>query len=204
MHPLTLLFPLTLILAAFATLSKAIITFDDWAHQRVALETASIHFRYAGSGPPILLAHGNPQFSLIWRNIGTLLAQNYTVIALDNRGAGDSSIPADGKYSVMASTIDTKSVLDLLNTTSTYVVGHDFGSGISAALGTMHSSLVRRLVVTEFALPGFGFEAARNPAPYRDLYANWQLAFFSIPDAATFFISGREKQMLEWFFFHGS
>lgn len=126
------------------------------------------------------------------------------MIALDNRGAGDSSIRADGNYSVMASGMGTKSALDFLNITAAYVVGHDFGSGISAALATMHPSLVRRLVVTEFAIPGFGFEAAHDPAPYWDHYANWQLAFFSIPEAATFFISGREKQMLEWFFFHGS
>ncbi|KIW12205.1 hypothetical protein PV08_09481 [Exophiala spinifera] len=206
MYSSSLLYPITLALAVFATLSAsaALKPFDDWAHQRVALANVSIHFRYAGSGPPILLAHGNPQFSLTWRTIGPLLAQNYTVIALDNRGAGDSSIPADGNYSVMASAIDAKSVLDFLNITSAYVVGHDFGSGIATALATMYPTLVRRLVVTEFAIPGFGFEEARNPGPYWDLYANWQLAFFSIPDAATFFISGREKQMLEWFFFHGS
>ncbi|KIX99878.1 uncharacterized protein Z520_04514 [Fonsecaea multimorphosa CBS 102226] len=193
------------LLAAQKALVSGLTNFDDWAHQRVALENVSIHLRYAGSGPPILLLHGSPQFSLTWRIIGPILADNnYTVIALDNRGTGDSSISPDGNYTAMASAADTKAVLDFLNITSAYVVGHDFGSGIATALAASYPSLVKRLVVTEFVPPGFGFETARTPAPYWDLYANWQLAFFSIPDAAEFFISGKEKQMLEWFFFHGS
>ncbi|OQU95497.1 hypothetical protein CLAIMM_01690 isoform 2 [Cladophialophora immunda] len=206
MRPFDYLFSLIVsLLASQTALGSALTDFDDWAHQRVALENVSIHLRYAGSGPPIVLLHGSPQFSLTWRVIGPVLADsNYTVIALDNRGTGDSSLPPDGNYTAMASAADTKAVLDFLNITSAYVVGHDFGSGIAAALAASHPSLVKRLVVTEFVPPGFGYETARNPGAYWDLYANWQLAFFSIPDAAEFFIAGREKQMLEWFFYHGS
>ncbi|TFA97451.1 hypothetical protein CCMA1212_010821 [Trichoderma ghanense] len=184
--------------------ASALTSFDNWEHQRIALETVSIHLRYAGSGPPVLLVHGNPQFSLTWRSIGPLLAENYTVIAVDNRGAGDSSLPPDSNYTVMASAEDLKGVLDFLNITSTYVLSHDMGAGIATALAVKYPDLVRRLVVTEYLLPGFGFEVARNPGAYWDLYANWQLAFFSVTDAAEFFISGREKQMLEWYFYHGS
>lgn len=42
------------------------------------------------------------------------------------------------------------------------------------------------------------------PAPFWDLYANPQLAFFQIPDFAEFLMSGKEKQFLEWYFYHGS
>lgn len=38
--------------------------FTDWEHGRVQLSNVSIHFRYAGSGPPLLLVHGNPQHSV--------------------------------------------------------------------------------------------------------------------------------------------
>ncbi|KAI1772089.1 Alpha/Beta hydrolase protein [Hypoxylon cercidicola] len=75
---------------------------DDWEHDRVALQGISIHFRYADSDPPLLLIHGNPQFNLTWQFIGHILAQNYNIIAPDNRDAGDSSIPPDGKYSATA------------------------------------------------------------------------------------------------------
>lgn len=183
---------------------QAFTHFDDWAHQRVALQDVSIHLRYAGSGPPLLLVHGNPQYSLTWNTIGPILAQNYTVIAPDNRGAGDSSLPPDGNYSAAASAEDLKGVLDFLNITETYVFSHDKGAGIATALAVKHPSLVKVLGVSEYALPGFGYEGTAAPAAYWDLYANWQLAFFSVPDAAEFFISGKERQMLEWYFFHGS
>ncbi|KAK3385954.1 Alpha/Beta hydrolase protein [Podospora didyma] len=180
------------------------IPFGEWDHGRVALNDVSIHFRYAGSGPPLLLVHGNPQFSLTWRIIGPILAENFTVIAPDNRGAGDSSLPPDGNYSATASAADLKGVLDFLNITETYVFSHDKGVGMALALAIQNPGLVKQLGVAEYILPGFGYEQAQAPAPYWDLYANWQLAFFSVPDAAEFFIRDREKQMLEWYFFHGS
>ncbi|KAH8806063.1 Alpha/Beta hydrolase protein [Xylogone sp. PMI_703] len=184
--------------------AEALTNFDDWAHQRIALENVSIHLRYAGKGPPVLLIHGSPQFSLTWHTVGPILAEKYTVIAVDNPGSGDSSVPSDGDYTFMASADTMKSVLDFFNITSTYVIAHDVGCGIAAALATKYRSLVKRLVVAEFALPGFGYETSAAPAPYWDLYANWQLAFFSVTDAAEFFISGKEKQLIEWYIYHGS
>ena len=193
---------LILLGAAFAS---ALSSFDDWPHLRVALQDVSIHLRYFGTGPPILLVHGNPQYSLTWRIIGPILAQNYTVIAADNRGAGDSSIPPDSNYTAAASADDLKAVLDFLNITETYVLSHDKGSGIASALAAKHgASLVRRLGVSEYALPGFGYEQAATPGYWFDLYQNWQLVFFSLPDAAEYFIRDRERQMLEWYFYHGS
>lgn len=194
---------LALLASAFAS---ALSSFDDWPHLRVALQDVSIHLRYYGTGPPILLVHGNPQYSLTWKTIGPILAQNYTVIAVDNRGAGDSSLPPDGNYTAAASADDLKAVLDFLNITETYVFSHDKGAGIAAALAAKHGAgLVRQLGVSEYALPGgFGYEQAATPGYWFDLYQNWQLVFFSLPDAAEFLIRDRERQMLEWYFYHGS
>lgn len=178
--------------------------FDDWQHGRVALQDVSIHFRYAGSGPPLLLVHGNPQFSLTWQFIGPILAEHYTVIAPDNRGAGDSSIPPDGDYSSEASAGDLKGVLDFLNITSAYVFAHDKGGGMATALAIQHPTMVKRLVLAEYLFPGFGYEQASAPAPFWDLYGNPQLALFTIPDFAEFLINGKEKQFLQWYFYHGS
>ncbi|CAN8099542.1 unnamed protein product [Discula destructiva] len=188
----------------FTAVTAALSLFDDWPHLRVTLNDVSIHARYYGSGPPLLLIHGNPQFSLTWRTIGPILAQNYTVIAVDNRGAGDSSIPSDGNYTAAASADDLKGLLDFLNITETYVFSHDKGAGFASALAAKYGGMVRRLGVSEYVLPGFGYEAASVPGYYWDLYQNWQLAFFSVPDAAEFFIRDRERQMLGWYFYHGS
>lgn len=184
----------------------ALIPWDSFSHGRVALPEVSIHFRYAGSGPPLLLVHGNPQYSLTWQFIAPLLTDHYTVICPDNRGAGDSSLPAfaSANYSAAPTAQDLKGVLDFLNISSTYLFSHDKGVGFSAALEILHPGIVKRLGVSEYALPGFGYELVSGPQPFWDLYANWQLAFFSVPDAAEFFIKGREKEMLSWYFYHGS
>ncbi|KAF5007379.1 hypothetical protein FDECE_6310 [Fusarium decemcellulare] len=194
---------ITAIGALLVATASALTNFDDWEHGRVALQDVSIHFRYAGSGPPLLLVHGNPQHSLTWQFIGPILAEKYTVIAPDNRGAGDSSVPADGNYTAQASAADLKGVLDFLNITSAYVLSHDKGVGFATALAINHPDMVKRLVVSEYLLPGFGYEAVSSPAPYWDLYQNWQLAFFQVTDLAEFLMSGKEKQFLSWYFFHG-
>lgn len=192
------------LVAAASQAAADLVKWDDWEHGRVALEDVSIHFRYAGSGPPLLLVHGNPQFSLTWQFIGPILAQNYTVIAPDNRGAGDSSIPPDGNYSAAASAADLKGILDFLNISSTYVFSHDKGVGMAVALAAQYPGLVKMLGLSEYILPGFGYEGASTPAPFWDLYQNPQLAFFQIPDFAEFLMSGRERQFLLWYFYHGS
>jgi pimeloyl-ACP methyl ester carboxylesterase len=175
--------------------------FDDWAHERIQLDGLSIHFRYHGTGPPILLVHGFPQHSLTWHTIGPILAQNYTVIAPDNRGSGDSSLSPTNNYTAAAAGSDLKAVLDYLNITRTHVFAHDKGVGLATSLAIEHPDVVERILLAEYPLPGFGYSPNVTS---RNLYQNWQLAFFAVPDAAEFFISGREKQMLSWYFFHAS
>lgn len=41
-----------------------LVPFDDWLYQRVALPDVNIYFRYAGTGPPVLLVHGYPEHSV--------------------------------------------------------------------------------------------------------------------------------------------
>ena len=40
------------------------VLFDDWDYQRVVLKDVNLMFRYAGSGPPVMLVHGFPQHSV--------------------------------------------------------------------------------------------------------------------------------------------
>ena len=61
-HPWRWLFSLLL---PFVT--AALVPFDDWGSQRVALKDANIFFRYAGNGPPVMLVHGYPQHSVSYR-----------------------------------------------------------------------------------------------------------------------------------------
>jgi pimeloyl-ACP methyl ester carboxylesterase len=118
------------------------------------------------------------------------------------RGTGDSSIPFSYNFTASAAADDLKAVLDFLNINQTYVFAHDKGTGVAAALAAKIRGRIKRLGLSEYPLPGLGYETFQAPTPTWNLYSNWQLAFFSVPDAAQFFIQGRERQMLSWYFYH--
>ena len=118
---------------------------------------------------------------------------------------GESTIPSSYDFTSATASEDLKGVLDFLNISQTYLVAHDKGNGLAAALNAKYRSLVKRAVYSEYALPGFGYEKIFSAElGVTGLYQNWQLAFFSVPDAAQYFIQGREKQMLAWYFWHSS
>ena len=58
------LFKLLVVAILLQFAATGLIPFDDWLYQRVALPDVNIYFRYAGTGPPILLVHGYPQHSV--------------------------------------------------------------------------------------------------------------------------------------------
>lgn len=61
-----------------AATAASVPAWEDWAHGRVQLNNISMHFRYAGNGPPLLLVHGNPQHSVSFRisNLPFLIANS--------------------------------------------------------------------------------------------------------------------------------
>src|ERR687894_94005 len=67
--------------------------FEGFRLSTVDTAQASIRVRHGGSGPPLLLLHGSPQTHVMWHLLAPRLADDFTVIATDLRGYGDSSKP---------------------------------------------------------------------------------------------------------------
>ncbi len=67
--------------------------FEGFHQSDIETDGATIRTLVGGDGPPLLLLHGYPQTHVMWHKIAPKLADDYTVVATDLRGYGDSSKP---------------------------------------------------------------------------------------------------------------
>jgi haloacetate dehalogenase len=105
--------------------------FPGFQHIEMKTSGAVIRLRHGGSGPPLLLLHGNPLNHVSWHKIAAQLSQSYHVVLPDLRGYGDSSLPEPGanhiNYTFRAMAQDMVEVMEQLGHRRYFVAGHDRG-----------------------------------------------------------------------------
>lgn len=127
------------------------------------LRHATIHghdvgYRMAGEGPVILLIHGMAGSSRTWLDVMKVLARDYTVIAPDLLGHGESAKPM-GDYSLGAYASGLRDLLvGALGIESATLVGQSLGGGVVMQLAYQHPELCERLVLV--ASGGLGREVS--------------------------------------------
>jgi pimeloyl-ACP methyl ester carboxylesterase len=183
--------------------TNSTVQWSDFENRVAVVDNVRIHYLIAGQGEPLVLLHGWPQHSLMWHTIAPILAQNFTVIVPDLRGAGGSSITRDG-YDKRTMAEDVRKVLDQLEVEQFFLVGYDHGAGVAYSLAAMYPDRVRKLAFMEYGLPGFGYEDQLTATPEWNNGTNWQLSFFTVPDVAESAFRGQERELLSWFFWHDS
>jgi haloacetate dehalogenase len=103
---------------------------------------------HGGKGPPLLLLHGNPFTHLSWHKFIDRLAQEFTVVATDLRGYGDSSKPPSqpdhANYSFRAMALDNVEVMKSLGFDRFMVAGHDRGARVTHRMCLDHPEKVIR------------------------------------------------------------
>jgi haloacetate dehalogenase len=67
--------------------------FDGFVHHDVMTDRGTVHAVVGGDGPPLLLLHGFPETHLMWHAVAPSLAEQFTVVAVDLPGYGDSHSP---------------------------------------------------------------------------------------------------------------
>ena len=100
-----------------------------------------------GEGEPLLLLHGCPFSSFIWRKVIPLLSPAHRCLAPDLLGLGDTEAPPDADWSLRAQAAMIIGFLDVLGIERANVVGHDHGGALAQLLAAEHSDQVARLVI---------------------------------------------------------
>ena len=103
-------------------------------------------YRVAGSGPPIVLIHGMLNSSSHWRSVALNLANDFTVIAPDLIGHGDSAAPR-GDYSLGAHAASIRDLLAATGIDRATLVGHSLGGGVAMQFFYQFPQRVERLVL---------------------------------------------------------
>ena len=124
---------------------------NDFQTNEIKTNDNTIFIRRYGQGPALLMVHGFPRTSLMWRYVAPQLAKNYTVICADLRGYGSSGIPASTEdhypYTKRAMANELVEVMAKLGFPRFSVVGHDRGGRVSYRLALDHPERVDRLAV---------------------------------------------------------
>ena len=98
-----------------------------FSHHTTSVNGIQLHYVTGGHGDPVVLLHGWPQTWYEWHKVMPALAKNYTVIAPDLRGLGDSSKPVTG-YDGNTTAEDIYQLVSQLGLgQKIYLVGHDVG-----------------------------------------------------------------------------
>jgi pimeloyl-ACP methyl ester carboxylesterase len=160
-----------------------------FSHRMASVNGIQMHYVIGGQGDPVVLLHGWPETWYAWRYVMPALAQNYTVIAPDLRGLGDSSKPPTG-YDGKTVAEDIHQLVTQLGFNTIFLVGHDIGAWVAYPYAAEHPTEVEKLVVMEVPPPGF---FPPRPLP-------WWLYFHQTPNVPEALVEGKEMEYLSWFY----
>lgn len=117
------------------------------------LETPEVRLRYLEWGDPgeapLLLLHGIGQTAHTWAYFATAMRHHYRVIAVDQRGHGDSGWAPDGDYSTAAHGRDLDAFIERLKLENFALIGFSLGGRNAMFLTGRHPAKVRRLVLVD-------------------------------------------------------
>jgi pimeloyl-ACP methyl ester carboxylesterase len=162
-----------------------------FSHHTASVNGIQLHYVIGGQGDPVVLLHGWPQTWHEWHKVMPALAKNYTVIAPDLRGLGDSSKPVTG-YDGNTTAEDIYQLVSQLGLgQKIYLVGHDVGGQTAYSFAAIHPNNVSKLVIMDFIFPGFY-------PPNLEGVCCWWFSFHQTRDIPELLTAGNEREYLSW------
>lgn len=135
----------------------------SFARRSIDVGDAVINTLVGGSGPPLLLLHGYPESHLMWRKVAGSLAEQFTVVATDLRGYGESSAPAPDPehraYAKRTGARDQVAVMQTLGFDRFAVAGHDRGARVVHRMALDWPERISRAAVLDIVPTPHVFES---------------------------------------------
>jgi pimeloyl-ACP methyl ester carboxylesterase len=187
------LFSIFLILTLMFT-ATAFAQNNNYQSKFANLSAVKIHYLKAGAGQKILvLIHGFGDTSHMWIPLFEEFGKDYTIIAPDMRGLGDSSRPQTG-YDKKTIAADIHELVKILGFEKINLVGHDIGLMVAYSYAAQYPNEVEKLALLDAPIPGIG-------DIWEKIYttpALWHFHFVNSPIALEL-VKGRERIFLEHF-----
>jgi len=122
-----------------------------YASRNIVLRQLRFHFLEWGNpdAPTIVLLHGGHQSAHSWDLVSLHLARRYHVLALDQRGHGDSEWPRDVEYSNNDMSLDAEAFIHTMGLHKPVLIGHSMGGRNSLLLTKRNPSLLSALVIVD-------------------------------------------------------
>ncbi len=102
-----------------------------------------------GSGPPVVLLHGCPFSSFVWRGIVEALSSRFRCVAPDLLGLGDTETPSGADWTLPTQERAVLGLLDELGLERVVLVGHDQGGAIAQLIAADHPGRLGALVLAD-------------------------------------------------------
>ncbi len=123
-------------------------------HRFLDLDGARIHYVDEGSGETLLLLHGNPSWSFLYRKIVAALKHDFRCVAMDYPGYGMSDAPPGYGFTPQEHSAVLERFVERLGLKDLTIMVQDWGGPIGLGLAGRRPELVRRLIIgNTFAWP---------------------------------------------------
>jgi len=113
----------------------------------IDIDGNTVHYVDEGSGPTLLLLHGNPTWSFLWRDVIPALQEDFRCIALDYPGFGLSTAKPGYRYLPEEHADVVTGFVDALGLDRVTLVGQDWGGPIGLAAAQRRPAVFDRLVL---------------------------------------------------------
>jgi uncharacterized protein (TIGR00369 family) len=117
--------------------------------RKIRTFAGDIAYLRVGQGPPLVLLHGIPSSSYLWRDVIEPLSATFEVLAPDLLGYGDSDKRLDVDLSIAAQARYVVAFMETIGVHQAAVAGHDIGGGVAQLMAVDEPERVARLILID-------------------------------------------------------